>query len=39
MRPFIECISSNTQSYVICYPNAGKLQLLRRPCNVGNVYT
>jgi len=24
MRPFIECISNNTEAYVICYPNAGK---------------
>lgn len=23
MRPFIECIGSNTKAYVICYPNAG----------------
>ena len=27
MRPFIECISSSTQAYVICYPNAGEFDV------------
>ena len=28
MRPYIEAISRNTQSFIICYPNAGKFQIL-----------
>jgi len=36
MRPFIECISKNTQSYVICYPNAGKCGIYSR---LGQLFT
>ena len=28
MRPFIEAIAEATESYVICYPNAGKNEFL-----------
>jgi hypothetical protein len=26
MRPFIEAVSLNTTAYIICYPNAGKME-------------
>ena len=27
MRPFIELVSNSTESFVICYPNAGELTI------------
>ena len=31
MRPYIEAIGKNSTSYVICYPNAGKLSCFGPP--------
>lgn len=36
MRPFIELFAKETDSYVLCYPNAGKLILVHQVFLRGN---
>ena len=39
MRPFIELVSQSTESFVICYPNAGKIINKTETCTAWSIWS